>query len=139
LERLVSLETFTVDFQEEGEQIINQQRAKGKDLDEVFQSHKEEQRITHSFAKNNEDVVEELEPEDIKHDDEVLMCPPPSDEAIQNPIFPAQEEDDEVSLFHFQDFDITLFYDSENEGEMESSDKVDPPCCTVEDDACCFI
>jgi hypothetical protein len=133
LERLVSFETFTVDFQEEGEQIINQQEAKHKDFDEVFQSHKEEQRITHSSAENNEDVVEELEPEDIKHDDEVLMCPPPSDEAIQSPIFPAQEEEDEVSHFPFQDFDNTLFHDSKSEGEMESSGKVDPPCCTIED------
>jgi hypothetical protein len=132
LERLVSHETFTIYFQGEGEQIINQQEAKGKDLDEVFQSHKEEKRITHSSAKNNEDVVEELEPEDIKHDDEVFMSPPPSDEAIQNPIFHAQEEEDEVIHFHFQDFDNTLFYDSKSEGEMESSGKVGPPCCIVE-------
>jgi hypothetical protein len=61
------------------EQTINQQEAKGKDLDEVFQSHKEEQRITHFSAKNNEDVVEELEPE---HDDEVSICAPPCDESI---------------------------------------------------------
>jgi hypothetical protein len=47
--------------------------------------------------------------------------------------FPTQEEEDEVSHFPFQDFDNTLFYDSESEGEMESSGKVDPPCCTVED------
>ena len=67
----------------------NQQEAKEKDLDEVFQSHKEEQRITHSSAENNEDVVEELEPEDIKHDDEVLMYSPPSDESIQEPVLPA--------------------------------------------------
>jgi hypothetical protein len=92
LERLVSHETLTTDFQEEREPIIDQQEAKGKDLDEVFQSHKEEQRITRSSAKNNEDMVEELEPEDIKHDDEVFMCPHPSDEAIQNPIFSTQEE-----------------------------------------------
>jgi hypothetical protein len=36
LERLVTFETFTANFQEEGEQIIDQQKAKGKDLDEVF-------------------------------------------------------------------------------------------------------
>ena len=54
-------------------------------------------------------MVEELELEDIEHDDEVLMCPHPSDEATQNSIFPAQEEEDEVSHFPFQDFDNTLF------------------------------
>jgi len=80
-----------------------------KDLNEVFQSHKEEKWITHFSAKNNEDVVEELEPEDIKHDDEVFMCPHPFDEVIQNSIFPTQEEEDEVSHIPFQDFDNTLF------------------------------
>jgi hypothetical protein len=89
-----------------------------------------EQEFTHTSSKDNEDLVEEREPEGIKHNDEVLMCPPPSDQAIPNPIFPAQEEEDEVSHFPFQDFDNTLFYDSESEGEMES---LDPLCCTNED------
>jgi hypothetical protein len=40
LERLVSLETFTFDFQEEREQVIDQRNAKGKALDEVFQEQK---------------------------------------------------------------------------------------------------
>jgi hypothetical protein len=73
-------------------------------------------------------LVEEPEPEDIKHDDEVLMCAPPSDEAIPNPIFPTQEEEDEVSHFPFQVFDNTLFYDSESEEEMESLHEIYPPC-----------
>jgi hypothetical protein len=133
LERLVSLETFTDNFQEEGEQIINRQEVEEKDPNEVFQSHEEEQGITHSSFEEDEDVVEEREPEDIKHDDEALMCSPPSDEAIQNPIFPAQEEEDEVSHFPFQVFDNTLFYDSENEEEMEPLDKLDPLYYKVED------
>ena len=61
-----------------------------------------------------------------------MICAPPSDEAIHEPIPPTQEEEDEVSHFPFQDFDNTLFYDSESEGEMESSGKIDPPCCKVE-------
>ena len=61
------------------------------------------------------------------------MCAPPSDEAIQNPIFPAQEEEDEVSHFPFQVFDNTLFYDSESEEEMESLDKLDPLYYKFED------
>jgi hypothetical protein len=124
VESLVSLETFTVDFQKEGEQTIDQQKAKGKNIDEVFQPHNEEQRTT-------EDTVEELEPEE---NDEVSMCAPPSDEAIHEPFPPAQEEENEVSHFPFQDLDNALFYDSEKEEEMESSDKVDLPCCTVEDE-----
>jgi hypothetical protein len=119
LERLVSLGTFTVDFQEEGEQVINQRNAKGKDLDEVFQ----EQRIV-------ENTVEEMEPE---QDDEMSTCPPP-DEAIHEPFPSAQEEENEVSCFPFQDCDNTLFHDSESEGEMESSNEVDLPCCTVENE-----
>jgi hypothetical protein len=91
LERLFSLETFTGNFQERRKQVINRQEVEEKDPNEVFQFHEEEQEITHSSAKDNEDVVEELELEDIKHDDEVLMCAPPSDEAIQEPIPPAQE------------------------------------------------
>jgi hypothetical protein len=119
LERLVSLETFTVDFQEEGEQVFDQRNAKGKALDEVFQ----EQGIV-------ENTVEELEP---KQDDEVSTCPPP-DEAIHEPFPPAQEEENEVSCFPFQDVDNTLFHDSESEGEVESSNEVDLLCCTVEDE-----
>ena len=57
------------------------------------------------------------------------MCAPPSDEAIQNPIPPAQKEEDEFSHFPFQVFDVfydTLFYDSEGEEERESLDELDP-------------
>jgi hypothetical protein len=60
-------------------------------------------------------LVEEREPEDIKNDDEVLMCSPPSDEAIHHPISRAQYEENEVSHFPFHVFYDTLFYDSEGE------------------------
>jgi len=73
LERLVSLRTFTLDFQEEGEQVIDQQNTKGKYLDEVFQTHREQQRIVES-------IVEEMKP---KQHDELSTCPPLSDESIQ--------------------------------------------------------
>jgi hypothetical protein len=71
LKKLVSLETFTADFQEEGEQVIDQQNTKGKALDEVFQ----EQGIIENAAK-------ELKPE---QDDEKSTCAPPSDEAVHEP------------------------------------------------------
>jgi hypothetical protein len=51
LERLVSLETFTGNFQEKGEQVINRQEVEEKDPNEVFQSHEEEKEITHSSTR----------------------------------------------------------------------------------------
>jgi hypothetical protein len=55
--------------------------------------------------------IRERDLEDIKHDDELLMCTP-SDEATQNPIPLSQEEEDKVSHFPFHVFDDTIFYDS---------------------------
>jgi hypothetical protein len=49
---------------------------------------------------STEDTIER-EPEDIKQDDEVSICAPPSDEAIHEPIPPTQEEENEVSHFPF--------------------------------------
>jgi hypothetical protein len=45
----------------------------------------------------------------------VLVSAPPFDEVIQASIPPAQEEENVVSHFPFQDFDDALFYDSESE------------------------
>jgi hypothetical protein len=104
LERLVSLEIFTKNSQERREQVFNQQ---------------------------NEDMVDTLEP---KQNDEVSTCAPPSDESFHEPFPPAQQKDDEVSCFLFQDPNDTFFHDSESEGEMESSNEVDIPCCTIEDE-----
>jgi hypothetical protein len=82
-ESLFALENFIVDFQEEGEQTIDQ----------------------HKIV---EDTIEEPEPE---QNDKISTCPPLSDEAIQEPISPAQQKDDEVCCFPFQDSDDTLFHD----------------------------
>jgi hypothetical protein len=76
------LEIFVSKFQERREQVIDQQEVEEKDPNEGFQSHEEEQEFTHASTKDNEDLVEEQEPKDIKHYDEVLMCAPPFDEAI---------------------------------------------------------
>jgi hypothetical protein len=78
---------------------IDQQEVEEKDPNEGFQSHEEEQEFTCASTKDNEDLVKEREHEDIKHDDEVLMCDPPSDEAIQDPIPPAQNK--RMRLFIF--------------------------------------
>jgi hypothetical protein len=65
-ERLVSLEIFVSEFQGRREQIIDQQEVEERDPNEGFQSHKEEQEITHASSKDNEDLVEDRQPEDIK-------------------------------------------------------------------------
>jgi hypothetical protein len=90
LKKPVSLESFTIDSQERRENIFNQQ---------------------------NEDMVEEMELEEI---DEVSTYAPPSHKFIHEPFLPAQQQDNEVSCFPFQDVDDTLFHDSESEGGMES-------------------
>jgi hypothetical protein len=64
MEGLYSHENLVDDFQEEGKQTI----------------------IQHGMI---EDMVEEMEPE---QNDEVSMCSPPSDEAIQEPFSPAQQK-----------------------------------------------
>jgi hypothetical protein len=99
--KLVSLETFAEDPQERREQVFDQQ---------------------------NEDVIKEQEP---KQDDEVSTRAPPSDEIIQEPVFPARQSEDEVSCFPRQDSNDTLFLDSENEGEMKALNEMDIPCCTI--------
>ena len=86
LERLASLEIFVNEFQERWEQVVDQQEVEERDPNEGYQSHEEEQEFTHASIEDNEDLVEEWEPKNIKDDDEVLMHAPPSDKAIRNPI-----------------------------------------------------
>jgi hypothetical protein len=131
--RIPFLWTFVEETPKGLEQDIDQQEVEEGDLDEGYQSHGEEQEFTHASSKDNEDLLEEREPEDIKHDDEVLMCAPPSHESIPNAFPPAQEEEDEVSHFHFQIFFDTLFYVSEGEEERKPLDELDPPYYEAED------
>jgi hypothetical protein len=76
LERIDSLEIFVREFQERWDPIINQQEVEERVPDEGYQSHEEEKEFTHDSTKDNEDLVEEREPEDVKHEDEMLMCAP---------------------------------------------------------------
>jgi hypothetical protein len=87
LEKLVSLETSTVDFQEEWKQVIDQQNTKRKAFDEVFQ----EKGII-------ENATEELKPE---QDNKKSTCAPPPDEGVHKIFSPAQQQYDEVSCFPF--------------------------------------
>jgi hypothetical protein len=52
---------------------------------------------------------------------------------IHKPSPPAQQQDDKVSFFPFQNFDDTLFHDSESDGEMESPNEEHLPCYTTKD------
>jgi hypothetical protein len=76
----------------------------------------------------SEDIDEEQESE---NDDEVSTCAPPADEALQDPVTPAQDEENEVS--YFDSFDDALFYDSENEEGMEPLDEPDSLYLKTED------
>jgi len=61
----------------------------------------------------------------VNYEDKEPVTAPHSDEALQDPIPPAQDEENEVSHFPFRFFDDTLFYDSETEEEMDPLDKLD--------------
>jgi hypothetical protein len=53
---------------------------------------------------------------------------------IHKPYPPAQQrQDDKVRFFPFQDFDDTLFHDSESDGEMESPNEEHIPCYMTKD------
>jgi hypothetical protein len=97
LMKLVSHEYFVEDTPERGEQVFNQQ---------------------------NEDIDEEQETE---QDDEVSTCAPPPDEAIQEPVSPAQQSEDEVSYFPLQNSNDIVSFNSKDEEEMKV------PCCVIED------
>jgi hypothetical protein len=98
---LVSHKNFVEDAQERGKQVFSQQ---------------------------NEDIDKEQK---IEQDDEVSACAPPADEALQDPVTHAEDEENEVSCF--DSFDDALFYDSENEEGTELLDEPDPLCLKDED------
>jgi hypothetical protein len=102
--KLVSHETFVEDTQEKRKQVFNQQ---------------------------NENVIEEQE---LERNDEVSTCAPPANEIIQEPISPVQQSEDEVSHFPLQNYNNTVLLDSKEEEEMEASDKIEVPCCAIEDE-----
>jgi hypothetical protein len=104
-ENLFTLESFVIDIQEEGEQTTNRRGIAEK-------------------------IVEEPKP-----NNEVSSCPLPLDEAIHKPSPPAPQQDDKVSFFPFQDYDETLFHDSESDEEMESPNEENILCCTTKEES----
>jgi hypothetical protein len=97
--------------------------------DEVCEDHyqplEEEQDISHNSIKCNEDDTGNW-----NYEDEAPVITPQLDEALQDPDTPAQDEENEVSYFSFDD---ALFYDSENEGRLEPLDEPDPLYLETED------
>jgi hypothetical protein len=73
----------------------------------------------------------EIEDKEAVHEDEAPVIIPQPDEALQDPVNPAQDEENEVS--YFDSFDDALFYDSENEEGTEPLDEPDPLCLKTED------
>jgi hypothetical protein len=105
MESLYSHENIVDNFREEGKQTI----------------------VQHETI---EDVDEEQEPE---QDDEVSTCAPPTEEVMQEPVSPVQQNKDEVSSFLFQNSNDAVLLDSKDEKEREALDEVEVPCCALED------
>jgi hypothetical protein len=74
---------------------------------ELFKPLEEEKYISHNSIECSEYIIRE-----VKYEDEAPVTAPPSNEALQYPIPPVKNEDNEVSYFAFEIFDDTLFYDS---------------------------
>jgi hypothetical protein len=105
----------------------NQYQESSDMRDEVYEDHyqplEEEQGTSHDPLECNENVSR-----NVDYEDEAPIITLQSDEVLQDPITPAQDEENEVS--HFDSFDDTLFYDSENEEGVEVEPLNEPgPLC----------
>jgi hypothetical protein len=91
-------------------------------------------KIVNPLKRSNDfshDSIECSETREVNYEDETLVIAPPSDEALQDPIAPAQEEVSKVSYFPFQIFKDSLSYDVES-GEV--LDFLNPSCYDENDD-----
>jgi hypothetical protein len=124
---------FTIEIVEDLRKAYYDQYQESSDIkDEVYEDHyqplEEEQDLSHNPIECSKDITT-----DVNYEDEAPVTAPQSDEALQDPFPPAQDEENEVIHFPFQYFDDTLLYDSESEEEMEPLDKLDPLCLKTED------
>jgi hypothetical protein len=122
---------FTTEIVEDLRRACHDQYQESFDIrDKVYEDHyqplEEEQDLSHNPIECNEDVTR-----NVNYEDEAPVIAPQSDEAVQDPITPAQDEENEVS--HFDSFDDTFLYDSENEEGVEPLDELDPLCLKTED------
>jgi hypothetical protein len=104
---------FTTEIVEDLRRIYHDQYQESSDIrDEVYEDHyqplEEEQDLSHNPIGCNKDVTRNM-----NYEDEAPVIAPQSDETLQDPVTPAQDEENEVS--HFDSFDDTLLYDSKNE------------------------
>ena len=124
-------EGFTTEIVEDLRDVYHTQYQEPFDIkDEVYEDHyqplEEEQDLSHNSIECNKDITR-----DVNYEDEAPITTPKSDEALQDSVPPAQDEENEVS--HFHSFDDTLFYDSENEEGVEPLEELDPLCLKTED------
>jgi hypothetical protein len=78
----------------------------GEIFEEGCQPLEEEQDFSHDSIECSKDLTKE-----VSYKDEALVCAPPSDEALQDPVSPAQDKENVVNHFPFPIFYDTLFYD----------------------------
>jgi hypothetical protein len=122
---------FTTEIVEDLRRIYHDQYQESSDIrDEVYEDHyqplEEEQDLSHNSIGCNKDVTRNM-----NYEDEAPVIAPQYDETLQDPVTPAQDEENEVS--HFDSFDDTLLYDSKNEERVQPLDELDPLCLKTED------
>jgi hypothetical protein len=113
-------EGFTTEIVEDLRDVYHTQYQEPSDIEgEIYeegcQPLEEEQNFSHDSIECIKDLTKE-----VSYGDEALVSAPPSDEALQDPISPAQDEENEVNHFPFHVFDDPLFYDSKGEEVKES-------------------
>jgi hypothetical protein len=119
-------EGFTTEIVEDLRDVYHTQYQEPSDIEgEIYEENcqplEEEQDFSHDSIECSEDLTRK-----VNYEDEALVTAPPSDEALQDPISPAQDEENEVSHFPFQFLDDTLFYDSEGEEVKEPLEELVP-------------
>jgi hypothetical protein len=119
-------EGFTTEIVEDLRDVYHTQYQEPSDIEgEIYeegcQPLEEEQYFSHDSIECSKDLTKE-----VSYEDEALVSAPPSDEALQDPISPAQDEENEVNHFPFQVFDDPLFYDSEGEEVKEPLEELGP-------------
>jgi hypothetical protein len=124
---------FTTEIVEYLRRTYHDQYQESSDIrDEDYEYHcqplEEKQDLSHNPLECNKDITR-----DMNYEDEAPVTAPHFDEALQDLVPPAQDDENEVSHFPFQSFDDTLFYDSGGEEEMEPLDKPYPLCLKTKD------
>jgi hypothetical protein len=119
-------EGFTIEIVEDLRDVYHTQYQEPSDIEgdiyeEGCQPLEEEQDFSHDSIECSKDLTKE-----VSYEDEALVSAPPSDEALQDPISPAQDKENEVNHFPFPVFYDTLFYDSKGEEVKEPLEELGP-------------